>query len=324
MTGRIIKYSEPIPFHKAMPGSKSIVIMKRVDNGIPEGFTPPKRKKIPQVSNAHNEPIDDKIGKPAEKGITMTDINRGPFHAMLDRQALALQAKTGESYASAFTKVYTDPSNRSIVDNARLNHLEMGEDAICGSRLSAIPIAKSAPSYDPLAKAADLAQHLGPAHAKLHSLAVDHMRAHAGQSYESAYSYLYGKPENVSLRNAVKAEHMKATMSGYADQGLGKAAPADEVQDDVTPGSADLELHSLAVARMKREPGLSYERAFTREYLHPDNRSLKDRVTAEGILRMQAMAPAKPFPAYGHPGDRTYTNPNVGREGRRPKGYAGG
>ena len=73
------------------------------------------------------------------------------------------------------------------------------------------------------------------------------------------------------------------------DQGeLGKAAPADPKQDDISPGSADLELHSLVVARMKREPGLSYERAFTREYLHPDNRSLKDRVTAEGILRMQA------------------------------------
>jgi hypothetical protein len=104
--------------------------------------------------------------------------------------------------------------------------------------------------------------------------------------------------------------------------GLDKAAPADAIQDDVTPGSADLELHSLAVARMKREPGLSYERAFTREYLHPDNRSLKDRVTAEGILRMQAMAPAKPFPAYGDPGDRTHVN--VGRSGAKPAGYAGG
>jgi hypothetical protein len=35
MTGRIIKYSEPEPFHKAMPGAKSIAIWKRDD-----GFTP--------------------------------------------------------------------------------------------------------------------------------------------------------------------------------------------------------------------------------------------------------------------------------------------
>ena len=36
------KYLEPVPFHKAMPGAKSVVIMKRYDDGIPEGYTPPK------------------------------------------------------------------------------------------------------------------------------------------------------------------------------------------------------------------------------------------------------------------------------------------
>ena len=77
-----------------------------------------------------------------------------------------------------------------------------------------IPVAKSAPAYDPLAKAAEIAEHLGPNHAKLHSMAVDHQRAHAGMSYQSAYSYLYAKPENQGLRNAVKAEHMRATMAG--------------------------------------------------------------------------------------------------------------
>jgi hypothetical protein len=55
---------------------------------------------------------------------------------------------------------------------------------------------------------------------------------------------------------------------------------------------------------MKREPKLSYEQAFTREYLAPENRSLKDRVTAEGILHAQAREPAKPFPAYTAPGHR--------------------
>jgi hypothetical protein len=88
-------YDEPVEFHKAMPGAKSIVIMKRDDNGIPEGFTPPKRKKIPKVRYAHNEPIDDEIGKPAEakKGSTMIDygddISRGPYHLMLDKMARA-------------------------------------------------------------------------------------------------------------------------------------------------------------------------------------------------------------------------------------------
>jgi hypothetical protein len=98
------KYLEPVPFHKAMPGAKSVVIMKRYDDGIPEGYTPPKRKTQPKVRNARNEPIDDEIGELAEKGITMSDIDRGPFYKMLDRQALARQQQTGESYAVAFTK----------------------------------------------------------------------------------------------------------------------------------------------------------------------------------------------------------------------------
>jgi hypothetical protein len=69
----IIKhYDQPVEFHKSMPGSTRITIMKR-DDGVPDGYEPPKRKKVPQVRNARNEPIDDEVGKPAEKGNTMTD-----------------------------------------------------------------------------------------------------------------------------------------------------------------------------------------------------------------------------------------------------------
>jgi hypothetical protein len=112
-------------------------------------------------------------------------------------------------------------------------------------------------------------------------------------------------------------------MAGHGEGELGKAAPADAVQDDVDSGSAEYELHRLVVTRMKNEPGMSYARAFTREYLAPENRSLKDRVSDEGILRMQAMAPARPFPAYRAPGHEGEVS-NVGRSGAKPRGYAGG
>jgi hypothetical protein len=52
------------------------------------------------------------------------------------------------------------------------------------------------------------------------------------------------------------------------------------------------------VTRMKSDPKLSYQQAFTREYLLPANRSLKDSVDSESILRAQRLEPAKPFPAY--------------------------
>jgi hypothetical protein len=217
MTGRIIHYSEPVEFHKAMPGAKSVVIWKRDDTRTA------KPKNIPNAKRA-----------------TMTnydyDTSRGPWHAMLDKQALALQAQIGGSYEQAFTKVYTAPENASIRDRAQFEHLAKAHDAMYGTRLSLIPVAKEAP-YDPLRKAAELAEIRGPAHAKLHSMAIDHQRAHAGQSYASAYSYLYAKPENVALRNAVKAEHLAATMSAHAEGELGKAAPPDAEQDYVDPSA---------------------------------------------------------------------------------------
>ena len=261
MTGRIVKYSEPVPFHKALPGAKSIVLWKRVDDGIPEGFTPPKRKKIPKVRNAHNEPIDDEIGKPAEKGNNMAnydyDTSRGPYHAILDKMARAHQAITGDSYAKSFTAVYTDPKNAAIRDGSKYDDLAKAFDSVHGTAHSLV---KAAPalSYDPIRKHAELAEIRGPAHAKIHSLAIDHQRAHPGMSYQSAYGYLYSKPENVSLRNAIKSEHLRATMAGANGDGLDKAAPADAVQDDVSPGSANYDLHQLVVTRMKNNPRLSY------------------------------------------------------------------
>jgi hypothetical protein len=87
---------------------------------------------------------------------------------------------------------------------------------------------------------------------------------------------------------------------------------------------AEHELHRLVVTRMKNSPGMSYARAFTHEYLAPENRSLKERVSSEGILRMQAMAPTKPFPAYTSPGHDERDVVNVGRSGAKPRGYAGG
>jgi hypothetical protein len=253
-------------------------------------------------------------------------VDRGPYMKMLDKQALALQAQIGGSYEQAFTKVYCDPANASIRDAAQYEHLAKSHDVMFGTGLSAIPVAKKAP-YDPLAKAAELAEHLGPSHAKLHSLAVDHMRAHSGMSYQQAYSLLYSRMENEPLRNAIKAEHMRATMAGLDDGELGKAAAPDAVQDDLDAGSAEHELHRLTVTRMKNNPGMSYARSFVHEYLAPENRSLKSRVTSEGILRMQEMAPAKPFPAYGNPGDTSgggRIGHTVGRSGAKPRGYAGG
>jgi hypothetical protein len=325
MTERIIKhYDHPVEFHKSLPGATRIVIMKRDDDGDDDGFTPAvatTAKPINRKPKVRREIDDDDVIIPAEKGNNMSDIDRGPFYKMLDRQALARQQQTGESYAVAFTKIYEAPENRAIRDAATNEHLAQGHDAMFGYGLSAIPVAKAAPAYDPLAKAADLAEHLGPAHARLHSLAIDHMRAHDGMSYQQAYAYLYGKPENAGLREKIKNEHMRATISGFDDDGLDKAAalPMDPPQDDVIPGSARQELHQLVVERMKRSPILTYERSFVAEYLAPANRSLKARYDQESVAHMRSFTPARSFPSYGHPGDTRgggRVGRTMGREGR--------
>jgi hypothetical protein len=214
------------------------------NGGMPIEKAVSRKPKKPKSRSADYEGVDEEGFIPNLKGMTMTDdINRGPFHAIIEKQARARQAVTGESFAKAFTECYTDPANAQIRDLAKFEHLAQGEDAICGTRLSMIPAQK--------------------------------------------------------------------------------AAPADALQDDVDPVSAEYELHSRTITRMKNSPGMSYQRAFTHEYLAPENRSLKNRVTSEGILRMQAMAPAKPFPAYTAPGHAGEAS-NVGRSGAKPRGYAGG
>src|SRR3984893_2751650 len=131
----------------------------------------------------------------------------------------------------------------------------------------------------------------------MHSMAIDFQRANPRHSYESAYRRVYSAPENASLRAEINREHLAASMAAHG-HGIGKAAPPDPSQDYVSPSSGNDELDKLIITRMKNDPKLSYQQAFTHEYLLPANRSLKDRVDSEGILRAQARDPARAFPAY--------------------------
>src|SRR5580704_16037188 len=113
------------------------------NGGVPfEKYTPavsrtakPKNPTKPKVRNARNVAIDDEDGfiPEAKKGNTMVDyydISRGPYHAILDKMARARQGITGESYAKAFTEVYTDPANAAISDGAQYDHLAKAMDSI--------------------------------------------------------------------------------------------------------------------------------------------------------------------------------------------------
>jgi hypothetical protein len=141
-------------------------------------------------------------------------------------------------------------------------------------------------------------------------------QAITGETYAKAFTETYCDPANVAIKDASK-NHDLAKAFNATFGPVQKAAPPDPPQDDVSPGPAHDELNRLVTARMKNDPKLSYQRAFTAEYLHENNRSLKQRVDSESVIHAQRLSPAPAFPRYTSPG-HTGVNAasNVGREGR--------
>jgi hypothetical protein len=205
-------------------------------------------------------------------------LEKDAFYDAIVKRAEVLRAD-GESPQKSFVKAITEDETGRLLYQAM--KIAPGAEV------------KPAPQPAPPSREAE-AKLLGPAHAKMHSLAVDHQRANPRLSYEAAYSRMYTHPENAGLRAGINREHLGASMAAVAKA----AAPMDEVQDYVSPSSGNDELDKLIITRMKNNPKLSYAQAFTTEYLLPKNRSLKDRTDSQSILRMQGLELAKPFPAY--------------------------
>jgi hypothetical protein len=124
-------------------------------------------------------------------------IEKHDFYDAIVKRAEALRAD-GESPQKSFVKAITEDETGRILYKA----------------MQIAPGSEVKPAPQPAPPSPEAAANLlGPAHARLHSLAIDHQRAHSGMSYQQAYSYLYSRMENEALRNAVKAEHMRSTMA---------------------------------------------------------------------------------------------------------------
>jgi hypothetical protein len=186
MTGRIVKYLEPVSFEKFTPAVAR--------TAKPKNPTPAKSRLA--------KPDEDDDEVTTRKVDTMTnEIDRGPFYKMLDRLALARQSQTGESYAAAFTKVYEDPKNAAIRDGAKYDDLAKSMDSIYGTSKSLIPIAKAAPP-DP---SQDYVSP-GPANDKLNELVMTRMKSDPKLSYQQAFTHEYLLPANRSLKDRVDSE----------------------------------------------------------------------------------------------------------------------
>jgi hypothetical protein len=261
-----IKYSSPVPFHKAMPGSKSIPIWKRVDD---DDELDKRRKKKPKSNFAGYRGVDEEGFIPnskRENNITNDyDMSRGdPWYAMLDRQARAMQQQTGNSYEKCFTAAYTDPKNIAIKDSMNYEHLAKNYDAQFGTKLSMAPLAKDSPVE---------------VHKIIDKLARERSDA-TGQTYAKCYTDIYCSPENIALRNGT----------------VSKAA-ADPI------GPAHSEMADLVAAYMATHPKATREMAFTAIYTDAGNRALKDRFDDEAAMRAHGVPPFASYSAPGHAGE---------------------
>ena len=111
------------------------------NGGVPQvRLAKPKTPTKAKVRLAGNVAIDDEDGfiPEAKKGITMADYDtsRGPYHAILDKMALARQAQTGESYAKACTECYAGPKNALIRDGVKYDELARAFDSSHGTAKS--------------------------------------------------------------------------------------------------------------------------------------------------------------------------------------------
>jgi hypothetical protein len=183
----------------------------------------------------------------------------------------------------------------------RFSRAISGGDSVASELYRACKIAPGSEVRAPVEKADEGPQHIGPAHAKMHSLAIDRQRERP-ISFASAYSEVYTRPDNAALRRAVQREHLQHAM-GVIHGGVSGTLSIDEAQrmepaKDFTrqrdysrdiarkSESAESELEKLARAYHAAHPEKSYESAFTKVLTAPENRALARRAQDERIAAL--------------------------------------
>jgi hypothetical protein len=146
-------------------------------------------------------PNDSSITMFAKMAISQgrSSLEKSEYYDAIVKRAEQLRAP-GESSQQSFAKtIVDDPEGRLLYQAMKISR---------GSEVKAPPDPRQA--FVP----GESGAKLGPAHARIHSMAVDHQRANPRLSYESAYSRMYTAPENAGLRAEINREHLAASMRG--------------------------------------------------------------------------------------------------------------
>jgi hypothetical protein len=121
-------------------------------------------------------------------------LSKSVFIAGITLRADAIR-KNGESAAQAFA--------RTMVDD------EIGKTLWAASKVAPGPEIEPDDDDIPFGGSPPPAK-LGPAHAKMQTLADDHLKANPRKSKEGAFAHVYTHPDDIALREACKAEHFAA------------------------------------------------------------------------------------------------------------------
>jgi hypothetical protein len=147
-------------------------------------------------------PNDSSITMFAKMALTQgrSSLEKSEYYDAIVKRAEHLRAP-GESPQQSFAKtIVDDPEGRLLYQAMKISR---------GSEVKAPPDPRQ--DYVP----GESGAKLGPAHAKMHSMAIDHQRANPRLSYESAYSRMYTAPENAGLRAEINREHLAASMAAH-------------------------------------------------------------------------------------------------------------
>ena len=176
-----------------------------------------------------------------------------------------------------------------LTPQQRFSRAISGGDEVAMTLYRAMNAAPGCSVRPPVEKQDSGPVHIGPAHAKMHSLAIDRQRERS-IPFAAAYTEVYTNPANASIRAAVQREHLEfalnnlhggvtGTLSIQEAQRMEPAkdfAGTGDYQRDIATkkSAAECELRSLASKR-RALTGETDAVAFTKVLTDPSNAALR-------------------------------------------------
>ena len=175
-----------------------------------------------------------------------------------------------------------------LTPQQRFSRAISGGDEVAMTLFRAMNAAPGSSVRAPVEKADDGPVHIGPAHAKMHSLAIDRQRERS-IPYSAAYTEVYTNAINAALRAAVQREHLQHALDGIHGSGgvtgsmsIQEAQRKEPAKDFSATGTgdysrqvarknADEKLQKLADARHAAHPEEKASTSYTKVLLDPAN-----------------------------------------------------